>query len=336
MSVILTRFVINYDQQNMKKQIKYGPTTGEVANKSLEENKMLQDEVIFLNAVINHAGEPIFVKDEQSKIILANDSFCKAFRLHREEVIGKTLAEHVPKNEREHFLNIDKQVLTTGKKSVVEESLTINGSQARTIVTTKTRYTDSNGKHFLIGVISDITDRKSLENQLREKANTDYLTGLNTRGHFMDLANQELNRLGRYNHPVSLIVMDIDLFKKINDLFGHQAGDMVIIRLAEVSKGILRKVDIMGRIGGEEFAILLPETSEDKAIEVAERLRKTIQNMQVDLEGNHLPIKFTVSIGLTSLLSNDKSLESLLSLADKALYQAKNSGRNRVCTLSEL
>lgn len=305
----------------------------EETNLALLPIHQLKDEVQFLHAVINHAGDPIFVKDAHSRIILANDSFCSLFGLLREDVLGKTLAENVPENEREQFIRIDKQVLTDGVKNVTEETLTTNDRAPKTIITTKTRYTDANGDHFLIGVISDISERKLLERQLREKANTDYLTNLNTRRHFMDLANQELTRLARYDSPLSFMVLDIDFFKKINDTYGHQSGDIVIMKFAEVCQSILRSVDIMGRIGGEEFAVMLPETSKDKALEVAERLRETVENMRVVLEGNALPIQVTVSIGLVSLTSKDKSLESLLKLADQALYQAKNSGRNRVCVL---
>lgn len=299
----------------------------------MENIKTLRDKLHFLNAVINHAGDPIFVKDSQSRIVLANDSFCSLFGLCREDILGKTLAENVPENEREQFLRIDQQVLTDGIKNVIEETLTTNGMAPRTIVTTKTRYTDAEGTNFLIGVISDITERKLLEQQLREKANTDFLTNLNTRRYFMDLAKQELIRLARYDSPLSFMVLDIDLFKQINDVYGHHSGDIVIMKFAEVCRQTLRNVDIIGRIGGEEFAVMLPETSKDKAIEVAERLRETVENLTLVLEENALPIKFTVSIGLVSLASKDKTLESLLQLADQALYQAKNSGRNRVCVM---
>lgn len=305
----------------------------EEAKLAMLEIHQLKDEVQFLYAVINHAGDPIFVKDAQSRIILANDSFCSVFGLQREDVLGKTLAENVPENEREQFLRIDKQVLTDGVKNVTEETLTTNGSESKTIITTKTRYTDGNGTHFLIGVISDITERKLLEQQLREKANTDYLTNLNTRRHFMDLAELELNRLARYDSPLSFMVLDIDFFKRINDVYGHQSGDIVIMQFAEVCQSILRSADIMGRVGGEEFAVMLPETSIDQAKEVAERLREAVENMRLVLEDHALPIKVTVSIGLVSFTSKDKTLEGLLKLADQALYQAKNSGRNRVCVL---
>ncbi len=295
----------------------------------------LADSVSFLNAVINHAGDPIFVKDAQSRIILANDSFCSIFGLQQADILGKTLAENVPEKEREQFLRIDKQVLTDGIKNVTEETLTLNGKASRTIITTKTRYTNVNGDHFIIGVISDITELKLLEQQLREKANTDFLTNLHTRRHFMDLANQELNRLARYDSPLSFMVLDIDLFKLINDTYGHQSGDIVIMKFAEICQSILRSVDIMGRIGGEEFAVMLPETNKDKAMEVAERLRERIENMRVVLEENQTPITFTVSIGLVSVTSKDKTLQELLNLADQALYQAKNTGRNRVCVVKK-
>lgn len=124
-------------------------------------------------------------------------------------------------------------------------------------------------------------------------------------------------------------MMDIDHFKQINDTHGHKVGDLVLKKLADVCRMMLREVDIIGRIGGEEFALLLPETSIEEATEVAERLRVTIASDNLPIE-NQLPISFTVSIGISSMKSPDNNLDVLLNMADKGLYVAKNSGRNRV------
>jgi diguanylate cyclase (GGDEF)-like protein/PAS domain S-box-containing protein len=296
-----------------------------------QQSEELQNNANFLSEVINHAGGPIFVQDSQSRVILANDSFCTLFELPRDEVIGKTFAENLPANERATFLEIDRQVLADGVKNVCEEALTLNETTSKTIILTKTRYTDESGDHFLIGVISDITKRKMLELRLNQKATTDYLTGVNSRGHFMDLAELELNRALRYESALSLFMMDIDFFKQINDTYGHKVGDNVLKKLAEVCHATLRKTDIIGRVGGEEFAVLLPETSKDNAKKVAKHLRVAIEKLLVPLEDDIFPIDFTVSIGLTSLTPKVNKLEALLNLADKALYKAKKTGRNKVC-----
>jgi len=202
------------------------------------------------------------------------------------------------------------------------------------------RYVHARGKVFrnadgkairLVGTAQDITERKTLENLLMRQAHHDYLTGLSNRGYFMEQGELELSRAIRYENPLSIFMIDIDFFKQVNDSHGHKVGDIVLKNLAEVCRQTLRDVDIVGRLGGEEFAILLPETDKDEAAEVAERLREAIATSKVPLSTGGLPLHFTVSIGVASLASKGDNLDVLLNMADKALYEAKNSGRNRVC-----
>jgi PAS domain S-box-containing protein len=118
--------------------------------------------------ILNNIGDPVFVKDDQSRLIIVNDAFSAVFGLKKEEIIGKTLAEHVPPDERESFLKIDMQVIEDGVENINEESLTVNGSEKRTVSTRKTRFLDSNGTKYLVGVIHDITERKEAEDSLKE------------------------------------------------------------------------------------------------------------------------------------------------------------------------
>ncbi len=186
------------------------------------------------------------------------------------------------------------------------------------------------GEQNFFTICDNITERKELQHQYEHLAQTDYLTGLANRRYFMQQAEAELLRVFRYGGTLSLLMLDLDHFKKINDSYGHMAGDVVLQKFSSVCQAILRDVDVIGRLGGEEFAILLPETGEKEAVEVAERLRMQIANTRVPLEKG-LAIEFTVSIGVSFLNELNNNLEALLDKADKALYKAKAAGRDRVC-----
>jgi diguanylate cyclase (GGDEF)-like protein len=170
---------------------------------------------------------------------------------------------------------------------------------------------------------------ESLQHELERLAQTDSLTGLANRRHFMLLAEKELSRTLRYGGALTVLMVDIDFFKKTNDTYGHSTGDIVLQALAERFRAELRDQDIVGRLGGEEFAIILPQTDAASALEVAERLRLAVETNGVVLPQG-LPIRFTVSIGAAVLSDSNTNIEILLSQADKALYQAKRTGRNRV------
>ena len=180
------------------------------------------------------------------------------------------------------------------------------------------------------GVVSDITERKQLEDELKRQARIDLLTGLNNRRHFFELAEQELARTKRYGAPLHALMLDVDHFKLVNDTYGHHVGDLVLQKLSGVCVQTLRGIDILGRIGGEEFAILLPETRGEQALEVAERLRLAVAGAAVPLEQGG-SVHLTVSIGVASVVATDARIDDVLKRADAALYAAKNAGRNRVC-----
>jgi diguanylate cyclase (GGDEF)-like protein len=159
-------------------------------------------------------------------------------------------------------------------------------------------------------------------------ATMDGLTCLFNRRHFDTLARVEWGRFKRHGRPLSLLVLDVDKFKSINDRFGHDAGDLVLKAIADDCSSMRREADIVARLGGEEFALLLPETSESAAALVAERLRKLIENHSGALPSHGTGI--SVSIGIASATLGMSSFEVMLKRADEALYEAKRSGRNRV------
>jgi diguanylate cyclase (GGDEF)-like protein len=162
--------------------------------------------------------------------------------------------------------------------------------------------------------------------QMEQLAITDPLTGLYNRRYLFSLAQVEFDQSARYQHAMSAIMLDIDHFKSINDLLGHSVGDQVLQSIAEICRKSFRKVDTVGRYGGEEFLIILPETNASQALIAAERLRSRIS--QADIEAQEAHIQVTVSMGVASLDTAD-SLECLVEQADKAMYSAKQAGRNQ-------
>lgn len=179
--------------------------------------------------------------------------------------------------------------------------------------------------------IEQRTEQLKLANrQLEQLAATDALTGAYNRRHFMTRLNDEFNRCLRYGRTLAVIALDIDYFKQINDRYGHATGDRVLSELTNVAAATLRPADVFARFGGEEFIVLLPETTLDEAVNAAERLRFKIADIRIDA-GESGEFGFTVSIGVAIRFSNEVETELLLERADRALYQAKAGGRNRVC-----
>lgn len=181
--------------------------------------------------------------------------------------------------------------------------------------------------HF-VAVMEDITERKRLQDELHRMATTDVLTGIANRRHFLERAQGEIARVARHGGALSAIMMDVDHFKKVNDTHGHAIGDAVLVALARTVAGLMRTNDLFGRLGGEEFAVILPDTDLDAAVLVAERLRQTIAGVEVPLDEGVL--KMTVSLGVTQLGADENTVAAVLNRADAGLYQAKSGGRNRV------
>ena len=146
----------------------------------------------------------------------------------------------------------------------------------------------------------------------------------------METAAQELARTERFGGTLSVLMLDVDHFKKVNDTYGHKVGDLLLQKLAETCRATLREIDVTARLGGEEFAVLLPNTDHTAAMDVAERLRHALADTKVPLEQG-LPPRFTASIGVATLVDAATNIDTLLNEADHALYEAKRQGRNRVC-----
>jgi len=167
-----------------------------------------------------------------------------------------------------------------------------------------------------------------LISELESQASRDALTGLINRRYFLTAAEQLLQTAQRTPQVLALLIIDLDHFKQVNDQYGHLAGDEVLVAVVNAFTRHLRSGDCLGRLGGEEFALLLPETTLSEAIDTAERLRQATADLRLNLQGN--PVQPTVSIGIALLQEEDQSLSSLMHRADLAMYAAKTQGRNRV------
>ena len=187
-------------------------------------------------------------------------------------------------------------------------------------------YQDLNSQNIALN--EEITSRKHIEKELHQQATTDPLTGILNRRAFFEKANQEVARSQRYLKTLSILMLDIDHFKLINDNFGHHNGDKVLRRFAQEAKKPLRTNDYISRVGGEEFAITLPETDLASANKIAERVRHIVQELKIPID-QHL-IDLTVSIGVAEYDPEETDIHPTLQRADQALYRAKEAGRNRV------
>ena len=188
----------------------------------------------------------------------------------------------------------------------------------------------------MIRIVSDQTalglERHHLYKKKKKIGLTDELTGLSNRRMFNYLIEREINRSRRYRRPLSLVMIDIDHFKKINDTWGHPVGDLVLRELGGLMRENFRRLDVPVRYGGEEFAVILPETSLEEAINFAERFRVKVEKATFMNGRERIPV--TISLGVATIgnspIAEDLDADTLLQMADRALYQAKQSGRNRI------
>ena len=191
------------------------------------------------------------------------------------------------------------------------------------------------GDHISVGsCVLKFMDRSSVEARYHEElyqlATADPLTDLYNRRQFLEMMDREIVRAMNHKRPLALLIIDLDHFKAINDRHGHAAGDLCLRAFADTCLTCLRRADRLGRLGGEEFAVLLPETGLPAALGAAERIRERVAALAVPIDGDG-PIGCTVSAGVALLTPDMASLDELLACADRALYRAKAGGRNRVC-----
>lgn len=304
----------------------------DVTQRKRAEEILRQSEERF-RATFNHAGVGICMLNRHEEFIRVNPRLCDFLGYSEVELLGRALPKIASTEDAKSVKALLKSV-REGEESLGKEMRFTrkDGSLVWANMTVSRLEDEESGSPAAIAVIEDINHSKELELRLRKMATTDMLTGAHNRLKFMERASEEMERFRRYGTPVVYMMLDIDHFKKVNDTYGHQAGDEVLKALTRVCQNAIRANDTFGRYGGEEFAFCLAETTRERATEVAERIREKLAATPVETPDG--TIEFTVSIGVTQVREGD-SLESALDRADERLYKAKRDGRNRVCSDSD-
>ena len=268
-----------------------------------------------------------------------NEITLQTFGYESHELMGQRIEILIPEGEhKQHHADymksasMRKKVLFKGRELKAQKK---DGSEISVEITVTPL--SVNGQLKFVGIIHDITDRMKLMEQLgavllqlRNEATKDYLTGLMNRKAFFEHAEKVWSLAKRNHEPLCMLMLDIDLFKEINDTYGHNSGDRVLKGLAELFEHECRKEDLICRYGGEEFLILLESQPAKGAMEFANRIRQAVEVAEMDI-GEGVKIQITVSIGLVAVECDEiPSMEEMISLADKVLYQAKTNGRNQV------
>lgn len=299
-----------------------------VSQRKLAENQLRESQELF-RAIVENVGDLVAVLDVDGRRIYNNPCYGALFR---EEDIrhGSNSFLEIHPADRKRIKEIFRRTVATGVGERAEFRFVLKDGSIRHMESDGRAIRGTDGKVSKVVVVSrDITDLKNIEAQLREMASTDFLTGLANRRHFLTQLAQELSRVHRLGDlSASVLLLDVDRFKRVNDTFGHATGDNVLRHIAVLMQKGLRKIDTVGRVGGEEFAIILPGAELTAAESFAERLRKRVAGTPMASEDRVIPI--TVSIGVSGIKASDASANDVLGRADRALFRAKDRGRNMV------
>jgi diguanylate cyclase (GGDEF)-like protein len=282
----------------------------------------ITDGVLLLDAHLNAQ----FLNRKVRDYLGLSEQQAAAHPAYAELLAGSRLPDirSVPADQREAFVTA--RVEAMRKAEVTQRDTQLDDGRHIRIHCTAT----PNGGRMLM--FADITDLIHNADLLEKLATIDSMTGLSNRRHFLSLAEAEWARFQRYQRPLSMLMLDIDHFKSVNDRYGHAVGDDAIISVAHAAVQAKRGPDVVGRLGGEEFAILLPETDAAQAAVVAERIRQNVE--QQSLSTHNVRFGVTISVGIATASTDMSGIEALLRKADEALYEAKSAGRNRVAQWS--
>jgi len=320
-------FLVNEKEQRLEGKMGIGPDSGEDANRTwtyIDQHKMNLEELIETNHQLEHLRKSQLHKTVKSLRIPLNEA---------SGVIAQTVLEGMPfiikgdkskeviNNEYCRLLNLTEFVTVPlkAKDKVIGVIVADNFITHEPITNDDIRLLTTFGNQAGLAI-----ENSRLYEQTVILSNSDSLTGLWNHGYFQYLLSEEIKNASSKKEHFSVLMIDLDDFKKFNDTYGHQAGDLILKSIANNFRDVSRKIDIIARYGGEEFSIILPNTKKEEALILAERLRKSVET-KPELKG------VTISIGIATYPEDGEEKEALIRKADQALYEAKRTGKNRVC-----
>jgi two-component system, cell cycle response regulator len=305
-------------------------------NDLAQSQEQLRDRESKLKAFVDALPNLSFIYDQDGRYleILANET--NFLRAHPEELLGRLIHDVMPPDVSKMMEAAIHRAIETRKTQVIEYKIpTLTGEDHW--FEGRIAMMERGEGNKVIFTATEISQRVALFDEVQRLAMQDSLTDCFNRRHFFKLAEQEFQRIVRYHHSLSLIMLDIDHFKKFNDTYGHPAGDKILCGLVDACRGSLRSIDIIGRYGGEEFIFLLPETHLQGALKTADRLRQNLMKIKVSI--GEAALSITVSLGVAGYEPDSEdvaTLDQLVRLADESLYDAKAAGRNCVRSRQKL
>ncbi len=312
----------------------------EIVDRARTEQELFRSE-LFLSTIFESFHEPFSIVDRNYRIVKFNEAFTRMRDMRATDLHGKKCYEALYNRYSVCKDCLVEKTFRSKDPLAKEKRLSLSdGTSVWVEVYTYPIFDQLQNVSHVVEYTRDITDRKREEaekkqliNNLNYLSTTDSLTGILNRRALNDMLNHEIERAIRYDADLSLILCDIDRFKNINDTFGHTAGDWALQAVTEALQASLRKSDILGRYGGDEFMIILPETTLAGAHCLAEKIRAAVEGITLELPGNNR-ISLSVSVGLTKCGRQVDNIDSIVGLADTALYASKHTGRNKVSVLT--
>ncbi len=275
----------------------------------------------FLEILLDNIKTIFMILDNNGIIVETNKAFLDTFSIEEEKTIGIKFSDLIKckcQSEGNCLINSEED-----EKRIVTYEINVNGNEVEKHFLSRIKDVDFQDEKMKLVILEDVTKLIEKKNKLEKLATIDDLTNIYNRRYILEKLEVEMKRAKRYNHSLSIILIDIDDFKSINDNYGHLLGDYILIETSKIMKNHLRETDYLGRLGGEEFLIILPETKIENAFMCGERIRLVIKD--TELEGYNQML--SISGGLVTYNYED-NLKEFINKADKLLYTAKGNGKN--------
>jgi diguanylate cyclase (GGDEF)-like protein/PAS domain S-box-containing protein len=342
-SALLTKALVKRDPAHVA--LRESMVVNDRLRKEIRD-RMRTEEVLrrsekFLGTIFNSIHDPFSIMDRDYTIMNVNDSYAHLKGRTASDLLGKTCYEalHGRTGVCEECV-VEKTFRSSDPCAKEKLVTTPDGAEMWMEIYTYPVFDENMRVSHVIEYARNITDRKMAEEEkkhlikkLNHLSTTDSLTGLLNRRALNDILDHEIDRASRYSSDLSVILCDIDRFKLINDTYGHRAGDLALQAISEALKSTLRKADVIGRYGGDEFMMILPETSLKGARSLAEKIRVAVENAELELPERKL-IGLSMSIGVASCCATVENIDTIVARADAALYTSKQAGRNRVSAMA--